>query len=164
MKNKENKSQIEGFLVLVLFGVFAVCILAVLITGADTYKRLVSRQQNAYAGRTIPQYLATKVRQADCQGAVRIGDFGGVEALELVEWFDTEEYITRIYCYDGYLRELFFAASGEFGPEDGEKILEAEQVDFSLKTDVLSISVTKEDGEKIELELLLRSTEGGIRQ
>lgn len=163
MKNKENKFQVEGFLVLVLFCVFAVCILAVLITGADTYKRLVAQQQNSYAERTIPQYLTTKVRQADCQGAVRIGDFGGVEALELVEWFDTEEYITRIYCYDGYLRELFSAASGQFEPEDGERILEAEQIDFSLKMGVLSIVVTKQDGEKIELELLLRS-EGGGRQ
>lgn len=164
MKNRKNKSSLEGVLALVLFCIFAVCILAVLLIGAATCKRLAARQQNVYAERMIPQYLATKVRQADRQGAVQIGEFGGVAALELVERFDTEEYITRIYCYDGYLRELFSTASGEFAPEDGEKIQEAGQVDFSLQEGVLSIAVIQQDGEKTELKLLLRSTEGGNRQ
>ena len=164
MKNKENQSRIEGLVVLVLFGVFAVCILAVLFTGAGAYRRLVERQQDAYAKRTIPQYIATKVRQADTAGAVRLGEFGGLEALELVEWLGDEEYITRIYCYDGYLRELFAAASGEFGPEDGECILEAEQVDFSLTQGCLGVVVTKKDGEKTNLELMLRSLERGDGQ
>lgn len=161
MKNKENKSHIEGLLVLVLFGIFAICILAVLLTGAGAYKRLVERQQGAYANRTVPQYIATKVRQADVQGTVRIGDFGGVESLELSETLGGEEYITRIYCYDGTLRELFSAASGNFTPEDGESILEAEQVDFSLENGCLRVLVTTIKGEKTELILALRSAKGG---
>lgn len=164
MKNRENKSHIEGLLVLVLFGVFAICILAVLLTGAGAYKRLVERQQATYGSRTVPQYIATKVRQADVQGAVRIGDFGGVESLELVEYLADEEYITRIYCYDGSLRELFSAASGEFSPEDGESILEAEQVDFSLKNGCLTVVVTTAEGEKTEFILTLRSAQGGNEQ
>lgn len=164
MKKKENKSHIEGLLVLVLFGVFAICILAVLLTGADAYKRLVERQQENYAGRTVPQYITTKVRQADAKGAVRLGDFGGVECLELSEYLNGEEYITRIYCYDGFLRELFSAASGEFSPEDGESILEAEQMDFSLENGYLQVVVTTLDGEKTEVKLILRSAEGGNKQ
>ena len=62
MKNKNQKSQIEALVVLVLFGVFALCILAVLLTGAGAYGRLVERQQSAYTERTVPQYIATKVR------------------------------------------------------------------------------------------------------
>ena len=164
MKNRENKSHIEGLLVLVLFGIFAICILAVLLTGAGAYKRLVERQQESYGNRTVPQYIATKVRQADVQGAVQIGTFGGVESLELKEKLSGEEYITRIYCYDGFLRELFSAASGEFAPEDGECILEAEQVDFSLNDGCLQIVVTTAEGEKTKFKLTLRSTEGGNRQ
>lgn len=163
MKRREDKSHIEGLLVLVLFGVFAICILAVLLTGADTYGRLVERQQDSYAGRTVPQYIATKIRQADIQGAVRIGDFGGVESLEFVEYVGEEEYLTRIYCYDGTLRELFCAASGNFAPEDGESILEAEQVDFSIEDNCLQVAVTTTDGEKTEFVLMLRSAKGGDR-
>ena len=161
MKNNNYKSQIEGLLVLVLFGVFAICILAVLLTGAGAYGRLVDRQQNSYAERTVPQYIATKVRQADTADAVSIGTFGGVESLELKESLDGKEYLTRIYCYDGFLRELFSEASGEFDPEDGECILEAEQVEFLLEGAILRIVVTTTDGEKTELKLMLRSAKGG---
>lgn len=161
MKNKNYKLQIEGLLVLVLFGIFAICILAVLLTGAGAYRRLVERQQDAYAERTVPQYIATKVRQADTTNAVSVGSFGGVEALELKEVWGEEEYLTRIYCYDGFLRELFSESAGEFEPEDGECILEAEQVDFSLEGAVLQITVTTTDGEKTEMKLTLRSARGG---
>lgn len=161
MKSKGNKSQIEGLLVLVLFGIFAICILGVLLTGAGAYERLMQREQDTYAERTVPQYIATKVRQADTYQAVTIGEFGGVEALQLSEELNGEHYITRIYCYDGYLRELFSLAEGNFEPADGEAILKAEQVDFSLEQNCLTVTVTTEDGIKTERKLALRSTEGG---
>ena len=162
MKTRENKTHIEGLLVLVLFGVFAICILSVLLTGAGAYKRLVDRQQASYGERTVPQYIATKVRQADEAGAVSIGDFCGVAALELTELPD-KEYVTRIYCYDGYLRELFSTATGSFEPDAGEKILEAQQADFALEDGCLSVTVTGTDGKKTEIKLTLRSAKGGVR-
>ena len=161
MRKIETKSHIEGLLALVLFGVFALCILAVLLSGAGTYERLTKRRQEAYATRTVPQYIATKVRQADEAGAVSVGEFGGVQALELKEMPGEEEYITRIYCYDGYLRELFSSAAGSFQPGDGERILETEQVEFSLEDNCLKITVTGTDKEKTQLMLSLRSTKGG---
>lgn len=161
MKRTESKSNIEGLLVLVLFGIFAVCILAVLLTGAGAYERLVERQQMSYEERTVPQYLTTKVRQADRTGAVAIGEFGGVRTLELRELLGEEEYLTRIYCYEGYLRELFSSASGEFQPEDGECILETERVDFCLEGNLLQLVITGTDGEKTKLKLTLRSEKGG---
>jgi len=147
--------------VLVLFAVFALCILAVLLTGAGAYGRLVERQQSAYTERTVPQYIATKVRQADETGAIRIGEFGGVESLELTNEYGGEEYVTRIYCYDGYLRELFASAEGNYKPEDGEKIIEAEQVDFNMTDGCLSIGITSVNGKVTEQILSLRSAEGG---
>jgi len=164
MRRIENKSTIEGLLVLVLFGIFAICILAVLLSGAGTYERLAERRQEGYAGRTVPQYIATKIRQSDKAGAVSVGEFGNVRALELREVLGEEEYITRIYSYDGYLRELFSSASGNFQPGDGERILEAEQVDFSLEENRLQITVTGAKGETTQLQLTLRSTKGGCRE
>lgn len=163
MKNNKNKSHIEGLVVLVLFAVFALCILAVLLTGAGAYGRLVERQQSAYTERTVPQYIATKVRQADEAGAIRIGEFGGVESLEFLTVYGEDAYITRIYCYDGYLRELFAAEKGNFKPEDGEKILAAEQVDFNLNGKCLYVEITSAEGKTIEQILTLRSAEGGKR-
>ncbi len=164
MKRTENKSHIEGLLVLVLFGVFSICILAVLLSGADFYERLVERQQNGYTERTVPQYIATKIRQADASGAVSVREFDGIPMLELVEMHGGEQYVTRIYCYDGYLRELFSGTTGNLQPGDGERILETEQVEFAQEGNFLKITVTGTDGETTELKLTLRSTKGGYRE
>lgn len=161
MKNKTNKSSIEGLLVLLLFGIFAVCIMMVLLTGAGAYKRLVQQGQSSYTNRTVPHYLATKVRQADESGAISIGKLGGVETLEITETIGSAEYVTRIYCYEGYIRELFSGKEGSFGPADGEPIMEAEKMILSLKDGQLIIEVTQENGEVTCQKLMLRSAEGG---
>ena len=43
MKRKTIKHHIDGLIALLLFGVFAVCVLAVLLTGADAYRRQIGR-------------------------------------------------------------------------------------------------------------------------
>lgn len=164
MKNKNNKSHMEGLLVLLLFGIFAVCILAVLLTGAGAYERLVQRGRQTYAERTVPQYISTKVRQADAEEAVNIGMLDGIEVLELSEQINGERYITRIYCYDGYLRELFSTANGNFKPEDGESIIAAEQADYFMQDNCLTVEVTGTDGKKTRAVLNLRSTAGGKKE
>lgn len=161
MKNKTNKSSIEGLLVLLLFGIFAVCIMMVLLTGAGAYKRLVQQGQSSYTTRTVPHYLATKVRQADESGAISIGKLGEVETLEITETIGSAEYVTRIYCYGGYIRELFSGKEGSFGPGDGEPIMEAEKMALSLKDGQLIIEVTQENGDVTCQKLMLRSAEGG---
>ena len=98
------------------------------------------------------------------EGAVHIGEFGGVESLEFTRIYGEEAYVTRIYCYDGYLRELFASATGNFAPEDGEKIIEAQQVDFNLTEGCLQIAITSLDGEVTKQVLTLRSAEGGKKE
>ena len=60
MKMKENKRKADAVLVLLLFGVFAVCILSVLLTGADAYRRLAERDEMSYDRRIAGQYLTTR--------------------------------------------------------------------------------------------------------
>ena len=158
MKEKNNGFQINGILVLVLFGVFAVSILIVLLTGAGAYRRLTERGQTAYTERTITQYVTTRVRQADARGSVSVGSFQGVQALELYESLDGHVYVTRIYCYDGFVRELFTGADMEFLPSDGECLLEAETMCFSLEDGFLFVEIQTK-GDTLELGLSLRSEE-----
>lgn len=122
---KERKHYIGGLLALLLLCVFAACVLSVLLTGAGTYRRLTERDRASYDSRTATQYLATRIRQADRQGAVSVRAFEGRDALVLTEEIDGELYETCIYYCDGYLRELFTAAGADLAPEDGEKILPA---------------------------------------
>ena len=48
----------DGLAALLLFGIFAVCVLMVLLTGANAYRRLTERDQQAYQRRTCAQYLS----------------------------------------------------------------------------------------------------------
>ena len=134
MRIRQDKRKVDSILALLLFAVFAVCILAVLLTGADTYQRLAERDQHGYDQRTAAQYVTTKIRQADVAGGVTLRVFEGRDALVLAEEIDGVRYETMLYCHDGYLCELFMEAEALFGedgayavnPEDGEKILTAD--------------------------------------
>ena len=147
MMQKTQKHHTTGLLALLLFGLFAVCILAVLLTGGQTYRRLSERDDAAYAARTAAQYLSTRVRQAE---AVEVSSFAGLDALTLTEELEGAAYVTRIYCYDGWLRELFAAADAEMSPADGEKVLEAVELTAERQENLLTVTL---DGQEILLHL-----------
>ena len=155
---REKDHSLNGLLALLLFGIFAACVLSVLLMGADAYQRLTERDRESYESRTVAQYIATRVRQADRSGGISAGAFGGSDALELWETIDGEAYVTRVYCHDGWLRELFTDASGHFAPEDGEPVLEAESLSVSLSgAGLLTVEITSADGETQQVTLYLRS-------
>ena len=156
MKQKTIKHHIDGFIALLLFGVFAVCVLAVLLTGADAYRRLTRRDNAAYDRRTCVQYVATRVRQADTLDGVSVEDFGGTACLALRDG----DYVTRVYCYDGWLMELYCAGGSELDPEDGERVMAAQALDLSLEDGMLTIAATDAQGTESTLLLSLRSGEG----
>lgn len=157
---KQRKAKITDLMALVVFAVFAMCILAVLLTGADVYKGLVSRGESSYAARTAAQYVTTRVRQTDRTEEISIEDFDGQDALVLREKIDETVYVTRVYCYDGYIRELFTPENGDFSPGDGEKVLEAEELSFELSEGMLTVKLLLRDGTERDLTLYLRSGEG----
>ncbi len=158
MKKKAIQHHMDGLLALLLFGIFAACVLAVLLTGAGAYRRLTLRDQAAYNGRTCQQYLATRVRQADAANGVQVEDFGDAGALVLL---DAYGYETRVYCYDGYLMELYAAPGSGLAPEDGEKVMEIQEMDVSCDDDLLKIVVINTEGMESLQYLSLRSGEEG---
>ncbi len=154
-----RQNSISGLMALVVFGIFAVCILAVLLLGADTYENFRERDQQAYAERTCVQYLATRVRQAESETGIRVTSVGDSEALVLTETLEGETYETWIYCYDGWICEYFTEAGLEAPePELGEPVLEAERLGISLEDGLLQIGA-EAGGKELSLVLSLR---GGI--
>lgn len=162
MKRRLKSQSIPALAALVLFGVFAVGILSVLLSGAGAYRRLTERDRLSYDSRTCAQYVATRVRQADAPDAVRLESFGGVDALVTVLEVDGAEYLTRVYCHDGWLMELFAAADGEFAPEDGEKILPARSMELERTGDLLQVELVDGNGTAVEFQLALRGGEGAV--
>lgn len=137
MRKQPVNHQIDGLVALLLFGVFSVCILAVLLTGADTYRRLTDRDRAAFDRRTCLQYIATRVRQSDTLDGVAVADFNGVDALVFSEG---DGYVTRIYCHNGYIMELYADEALDLTLEAGEPVIESEPLEFSMEDGRLAVT------------------------
>ena len=72
MRGQAGQHHMNGLVILLLFGVFATCVLGVLLTGAGAYQRLTQRDRAAYERRICAQYIASRVRQGDVQGGVAV--------------------------------------------------------------------------------------------
>lgn len=160
MKQRLKRQSITGMAALLIFGIFAVGIMSVLLSGASAYRRLTERDRLSYDSRTCVQYVATKVRQAAAPESVRLEDFGGVEALVIAQEYGGEDYVTRVYCHDGWMKELFTSAAGEFAPEDGELILPTQELDMEYEKGLLKIRLVDGNGTQAALDLVLRGGEG----
>ena len=125
--------------VLLLPAVFALCLLGVLLTGAEVYSTLTENSASHHACRTASGYLSTRLKQSN---GVYAEDFDGVTALVFPEEVDGKTYITRIYCYNGWLRELFTAENGNFSPKDGEKLLEMDTLSVIMEENRILLEFT----------------------
>lgn len=154
-KRQTRQHDISTLAGLLLLGVFAVCILSVLLTGAGAYRRLTARNNAALEQRSRIQYVATRVRQASA--GVRVASFGDGDALLLPEDIGGEAYLTRIYCHDGWLMELFSTADSPAAPEDGEKLIAADAMTLETDGGLLTLRVSGAAGGEAALCLLLRA-------
>lgn len=159
MRNEQRTTKLGSLGALLLFGVFAVLLLMILLSGADLYQSLTERDRANYDRHTAAQYLATRVRQADADGRVRVEEFHGMTALVAEERIGGSVYETRIYCYDGYLRELFATADYEAAPEDGEKVLPMTSLDLTCHDGLIRAELVSPSGDAQELLLHCRSGE-----
>lgn len=168
MKKETTTHAMDGVYVLLLFAVFAGCILIVLLFGASAYEKVVARDQAAYDQRTGVQYLAAKVRHSDSTDQIDVGSFSDrtdVDADEidtLYLQFVGEEgivpgFYTKIYYYDGYIREVLCAEDAGLKPEDGNEILPAKGLEILVDGRLLSFVVTNEDGSESHLKVAVRS-------
>ena len=144
---KERSSQFTQVMALLCLLVFALCVLLVVLMGARCYQDLVERGEASYGSRTALQYLTTRINQAE---KVQIGNFEGMETLILEENIEGESYTTRVYCHDGWLRELYTVPGAKVYPDAGTPILEGESLDLDLQGNLLQVTL---DGRELLLYL-----------
>lgn len=157
MKKKMTGYHMDGLIALLLFGVFAACLMAVLLTGAGAYKRLADRDEGNYNFRTGLQYVTTRVHQAPTPQDVEVVPFGAGKALAIA---DRDGCVTKVYCYNGYLMELYAESGFEMNPEDGEKVMESGGLELSLDKGLLKVTVTEKDGKSSLMVLHLEDGKG----
>ena len=156
MKNFFKNGSLSGLVALLTFVLFAISILFVLLNGAGVYRRLTQRDQYSYDSRTCVQYVATKMRQAPSPTAVSVDSFGMVDSLRISQNIEGLEFVTRIYCYENWLMEIFTLADGDFLPEDGEKILPLSSLSVSQNGNIFSFILTDTEGKTQQLTMSVR--------
>ena len=159
-----KKKNMTGILVLLVFACFMVSVMFVLLSGADIVQRLTDRDQAAYNSRTAVQYLTTRIRQADEAGSVSVTTAEETSVLVLTEKINDLLYETRVYCYDGYLMEMFSPSGIGLPLEFGEKILPMDQFSVSIEDILFHALLQAEfqlpDGTSETVYLTLRSKGG----
>ena len=162
MKSFKRKSNISTVAALLTFAVFAVCVVSVLLYGAKAYKNLTGVDSENYTYRTCAQFINTKLHQGVCADRVSTGRFGDGDCIIFEETIEGDDYLTGLYCHDGWLCELFISKDAgfeSFEPQDGEKVLEASVLQTSLKDGLLSVAINDSADHRIEMNFALRGWE-----
>ncbi len=139
---------------------FALCLLMVLLLGARAYQRVAAAGTGAGDQLDCLAYISAKVRNHDGLGQVFLDGFSPEQPLEtlyLRQELDGVVYDTRIYYWQGWVRELYSQAGLAFSPEDGATLLEASGLGFSLEDGVLTVNCPDEEGRPLCQKLKLRS-------
>ena len=163
MKNEIKKPNITSLFPLLSFVVLAACIVIVLIMGARLYSRANQRDSVDYYHRTVTGYVTTRISQSAVADRFFVGDFHEGTPKEtgntffFVEEIRSERYVTRLYCHDGGLYELFSSADAALDPQAGECVLPLQSLDFTIADGLLTADVVFEDGEQATLRISLRA-------
>ena len=157
----KNKHSLNVIFVLIITGIFAITVFIVLIFGANTYTGIVKKSQIDYNQQICLSYITAKIHRGDATDLIYIDDFSNIPALYIEEIYDGISYLTVIYAYEGWVRELFFEKGLDFEPQNGTPLLEANKLSFSYHNDnLLSITFTDNQGKDDIIFVNIRS-EGG---
>jgi len=156
-KIKNHSSEI--IFTMLLFFMFTFMILTVLISGVSVYKNTEEIMHNRYEERTAMAYVMTRLRQSDTYDSIYLDSNHIVDSMVIIkEYLFGMEYRTYMYCYNGWIYELFTTAEFEFDPNAGTPIVEAEDLNFEMKTkDLLYIECTATNGTVSNIHINLNS-------
>ena len=155
-KLSQPSHAISGVFVFLLLGIFAVFSTVMVMLGAKAYKGSVDRLEAHNRVRIAPAYVRSMVRADDEQGVVSVEEIAGVTAVTMLNTYDDESYVTRIYCLDGQLYEWFTGAENEFVPEEGEAVCPCDGMTASLSGPLLTVNLLS-DGQWTPVCIALRA-------
>lgn len=137
-----TEHSMQGAFIFVLLGLFALMSTLMVLLGAQMYRATVESTEHNNEGRLLSAYVRSMVRAQDSGAAVEITQENGVHVLRLIENYDGDEYITRLYQYDGNLYEYFTGAENAFAPGDGTVICAANRMYARMDGQLLIVNMT----------------------
>ena len=155
MKKQHHTDLLSACGLLCLFLLTAAAALA---AGVCTWQSASDAMQAGFQYQTPLAYLEGQARQADTRRVERFAD--GTEALALDSEIEGDAYVTRLYCYDGALYQLFTPADVQLTPQDGVRLVETETLSLQETDGVIRVTIQTADGSTQTLLLAVRGGEG----
>lgn len=174
-----TKSSVSSFsmlpvvFVLMLFLLLSVLSGAIIMAGSNVYQKIADNMEINYDKRVSLSYLTTKVRQNDSKGNIYLTEkkfddpkYGAMDVKLLTIKESDEltgfEYVTYLYYYDGFIREVFLDLdeNGEtidFELGDGDAIIASNDFEFVRCDRCVEFVVTDPEGERKSTKIYLRS-------
>lgn len=153
----KNNHAISGVFVFLLLGIFAIFSTIMVVMGAKAYRGMVERSDTHNSIRVASSYIRTMLRSNDEAGVLRVEDVDGVQTITMEnDWGDI--YVTRIYIYEGKLREWFAMAEIPFVPGNGETVCNLDSMKAELKDGLLHV-VVSENGTEMEIDYAPRTAD-----
>ena len=156
----QKRNRITDIFPMLLFLIFTLSALGIVTFSVQIYRNIVERAEGRFDTETAAAYISEKFRNHDLAGRIGISNFEGNAALTIDETVKEVPYITYIYVYDGYLRELFIEKEKvtESTAADGNEILPMKEMKPEQLSDrLVRIEFTDADGRKEETYLSLKS-------
>ena len=154
---RESSHAIAGVFVFLLLGVFAVFSTMLVLFGAQAYRTTTERSAAHEADRTLYSYMLNTLRGDDYAGTVGLNSEDGIDMVTVAYDYGGDLFEKRVYCYDGYLREMLMSVGNEFVPEAGEQVCEASNFRAQMNGNLITIELTDADGELHTVETVLRT-------
>ena len=153
----KNNHAISGVFVFLLLGIFAIFSTIMVVMGAKAYRGMVEKADMPNSIRVASSYIRTMLRSNDETGVLRVEDVNGIQTITMENDYG-DIYVTRIYLYDGKLREWFALAEIPFEPANGETVCSLDTMQAELKDGLLHV-VVSEHGTEMEIDYAPRTTE-----
>ncbi len=153
----KNNHAISGVFVFLLLGIFAIFSTIMVVMGAKAYRGMVEKADVHNSIRVASSYIRTMLRSNDETGVLRVEDVNGIQTITMENDYG-DIYVTRIYLYDGKLREWFALADIPFEPANGETVCSLDTMQAELKDGLLHV-VVSEHGTEMEIDYAPRTAE-----
>lgn len=159
----ENRSsRINDIFPILLFLVFTLSALGIVMVSVQIYQKILKQSEQSYDMEIAVAYVTEKFRSHDSLGSIDATEFAGSDALILTDTVVDETYVTIIYTYGGYLRELYVEKSLLEGcnGDSGTPILEMDGFRIEKPSDTLfHLIFTDTNGGSMDTSLAVMSKE-----
>ncbi len=158
-KQKTVQHGMQGVFVFVLLGLFAVMSTLMVLIGAQMYRNTVDRTTLNNEDRVLDAYVRSMIRAGDLAGSVKIENHDGVKALAMYDNEDGDEYVTWLYCYEGYLYEQYTSRNDDFVAASGTAICPAKAFAPKIEGELLTVQLMNEAGELSAVQVALHGVQ-----